>query len=176
MQETLPSNNLFKKYLPSIVYGGSDGAVSYFTLMAGAYGAGLPLKFIITIGVSNVLADAFSMASADYLSEDSKSGITRSEERMSALLTFTSFAVLGLFPIIPTLYAYLVGVPDNKITFDVFIISTLLTLIAFSFIGYLRGYILRRNRIDSILQSVIICSISASVAYFVGEYVARILL
>ena len=39
------------KYLPSIVYGGSDGAVSYFTLMAGAYGAGRSIKMLIEIGV-----------------------------------------------------------------------------------------------------------------------------
>ena len=169
-------NNTYKKYLPSVVYGGSDGAVSYFSLMAGAYGAGLPLKMIIAIGVSNVLADAFSMASADYLSEDSKVTIDKKEEMLSSLLTFISFSILGIFPIIPTLYAYFNNMSDTKISFEVFIASSILTIIAFSFIGYLRGKVLGRSKARSILQSIFICSVSAIVAYFVGDYVAKILI
>ena len=176
MQEIIQSENTFKKYLPSIVYGGSDGAVSYFALMAGAYGAGLPLKMIIAVGLSNILADAFSMASADYLSEDSKTGITKKEELASTVLTFLSFAIVGTFPIIPTLYAYFKETPDMQISFPIFMASTFLTICAFSFIGYLRGKILGRNKIKTIIQSIIICSVSAAVAYFVGEYVASILL
>ncbi len=169
-------NKTYKKYLPAVVYGGSDGAVSYFSLMAGAYGAGLQLKMIIAIGLSNVFADAFSMASADYLSEDSKVTIDKKEEMISAVLTFFSFATLGLFPIIPTLYAYFKDTPDTHLSFPVFLISTILTIIAFSFIGYLRGRVLGRDKTRSILQSVFICSVSAILAYFVGEYVAKILI
>lgn len=163
------------KYLPSIVYGGSDGAVSYFTLMAGAYGAGLSIKMLIAIGVSNVIADAFSMATADYLSEDSRKDMTEKEELTSATVTFIAFALIGCFPLAPSLYAYYTLPPDATLPFSMFVLSTALTLIGFTYIGYLRGKILRRNIFRTVIQSIIICSISALIAYSVGEYLAKLI-
>ncbi len=161
-----------KKYLSSIVYGGSDGAVSYFTLMAGAYGAGLSIKMLIAIGVSNVVADAFSMATADYLSEDSKINITEKEEETSAIVTFIAFILIGFFPLAPSLYAYYTLPPDATLPFSMFLASTILTLFSFTYIGYLRGKILKRNLSRTIIQSIIICSVSAVIAYYLGEYIA----
>ncbi len=169
MKETL------KKYLPSIVYGGSDGAVSYFTLMAGAYGAGLSIKMLIAIGVSNVVADAFSMATADYLSENSKKNVTKKEEVMSAVVTFISFAIIGCFPLAPSLYAYNTLPPDATLPFSIFMMSTGLTFLSFFYIGYLRGKILKRNLFRTIVQSILICSISACIAYYLGEYTAYLI-
>lgn len=166
-------NETLKKYLPSIVYGGSDGAVSYFTLMAGAYGAGVPITMLIAIGVSNVIADAFSMATADYLSEDSRKGMSVRYERISAVVTFFSFAIVGCFPLIPSLIAYYTLPPHSTLPFSMFLLSTVLTIIGFSYIGYLRGKILRRNLSKTIFQSIVICSISAAVAYWVGSFVSQ---
>ncbi len=160
-----------KKYLSSIVYGGSDGAVSYFTLMAGAYGAGLSIKMLIAIGLSNVVADAFSMATADYLSEDSKLKVNRKEEIMSAWVTFIAFVLIGCFPLIPSVYAYYTLPSDATLPFSMFLASTLLTLIGFTYIGYLRGKILGRNLFRTVMQSLVVCSVSAIIAYFLGEYI-----
>jgi len=164
-----------KKYLSSIVYGGSDGAVSYFTLMAGAYGAGLSIKMLIAIGVSNVVADAFSMATADYLSEDSKVNVTFKEEETSAIVTFISFILIGCFPLAPSLYAYYTLPADATLPLSMFILSTILTLVGFTYIGYLRGKILGRNIYRTVVQSIIICSISAVIAYYLGEYIAKLI-
>ena len=164
-----------KKYLPSIVYGGSDGAVSYFTLMAGAYGAGLSIRMLIAIGVSNVIADAFSMATADYLAEDSRVGAKKREELISAIITFISFILIGCFPLAPSIYAYYHLAPDATLPLNMFILSTFLTIIGFSYIGYLRGKVLKRNLYQTILQSIVICSISASVAYWIGEYISKLI-
>ena len=163
-----------KKYLPSFVYGGSDGAVSYFTLMAGAYGAGLPISMLIAIGISNVFADAFSMATADYLSEDSRKNETQDEENKNAIITFFAFIIIASLPIAPSIYAYYKFGGNTAIPFSIFFISIILTIIGFSLIGYLRGKILKRNIFKTILQSIIICSISAFVAYYIGEYVAKL--
>lgn len=168
-------NEVVRKYLPSFVYGGSDGAVSYFTLMAGAYGAGLPITMLIAIGVSNVIADAFSMATADYLSEDSRKGVPFKEEEVSAVVTFLAFAIVGCFPLIPSLIAYFTLPPNSTLPFSMFLLSTALTIVGFSYIGYLRGKILRRNLSKTIIQSIIICSISAAVAYWIGSLVAEII-
>lgn len=163
------------KYLASIVYGGSDGAVSYFTLMAGAYGAGLSIKMLIAIGVSNVVADAFSMATADYLSEDSRKNVTQKEEETSAIVTFIAFVLLGCFPLAPSLYAYYTLPADATLPLPMFLLSMGLTLIGFSYIGYLRGKILRRNIYRTVVQSILVCSVSAVIAYYLGEYVAYLI-
>ncbi len=168
-------NSTIKKYLPSVVYGGSDGAVSYFTLMAGAYGAGLSIRLLIAIGVSNVIADAFSMATADYLSEDSRAGADNTEDLKSALVTFIAFVLLGCLPLAPTLYSYFTLPLDATLPLNMFLFSAALTLCGFTYIGYLRGRILKRNLARTILQSVFVCSVSAIVAYYIGEYVVGVL-
>jgi VIT1/CCC1 family predicted Fe2+/Mn2+ transporter len=159
-----------KNMLPSVVYGGSDGAVTTFSVMAGAAGAGLDPRIVIILGTANLFADGFSMASADYLSEDSKSDSVRSENLRSAFATFTSFVLVGSIPLIPFL-ASLNNI-ENK---SIFYASTLLTISTFVLIGYVRAKVLKRNKLKTIIQSVLICSISAFVAYFVGEYISSII-
>lgn len=53
-------------YLRDIVYGGIDGSVTTFAIVAGVAGAGLSPWVIIALGVANVLADGFSMAAGNY--------------------------------------------------------------------------------------------------------------
>ena len=53
-------------YLRDIVYGGIDGAVTTFAIVAGVAGAGLSPFVILALGIANVLADGFSMAAGNY--------------------------------------------------------------------------------------------------------------
>lgn len=53
-------------YLRDIVYGGIDGSVTTFAIVAGVAGAGLSTWVIIALGIANVLADGFSMAAGNY--------------------------------------------------------------------------------------------------------------
>lgn len=53
-------------YLRDWVYGGIDGAVTTFAIVAGAVGASLSANVILILGVANLLADGFSMAAANY--------------------------------------------------------------------------------------------------------------
>ncbi|MDI9355113.1 MAG: VIT1/CCC1 transporter family protein [Cyanobium sp. MAG06] len=165
-----------KKYLPSMVYGGSDGAVSYFALMAGGYGAGIPLSIMISIGVSNVVADALSMASANYLSEESKVKENKYQSIRNAFVTFLSFVTIGLFPIMPSIYSYFISGSNEKISLVTFIFSIILTMLAFVFIGYIRGQILHKNKLKMITQSVVICTLSSIFAYYIGEYLSNVLI
>ncbi|GGH34507.1 Predicted Fe2+/Mn2+ transporter, VIT1/CCC1 family [Cribrihabitans marinus] len=52
--------------LRDAVYGGIDGSVTTFAIVAGVAGAGLSPFVIVALGVANVLADGFSMAAANY--------------------------------------------------------------------------------------------------------------
>ncbi|MGS4884367.1 MAG: VIT1/CCC1 transporter family protein [Labrenzia sp.] len=53
-------------YLRDWVYGGIDGAVTTFAIVAGSVGANLSTRIILILGVANLLADGFSMAAANY--------------------------------------------------------------------------------------------------------------
>lgn len=53
-------------YLKDFVYGGIDGAVTTFAIVAGVKGAGLSPTIIVALGVANILADGFSMAASNY--------------------------------------------------------------------------------------------------------------
>jgi len=53
-------------YLRDWVYGGIDGAVTTFAIVAGSLGAGLSSTIILILGLANLLADGFSMAAANY--------------------------------------------------------------------------------------------------------------
>lgn len=66
-------------YLRDFVYGGIDGAVTTFAVVAGVVGAELAPRIVLVLGLANLLADGFSMAASNY------SG-TRTEEEEEARL------------------------------------------------------------------------------------------
>ena len=53
-------------YLRDWVYGGVDGAVTTFAIVAGVVGAALSAKVVIILGLANLLADGLSMAASNY--------------------------------------------------------------------------------------------------------------
>lgn len=53
-------------YLRDFIYGGIDGTVTTFAIVAGVAGAGLSHGVILALGIANVLADGFSMAASNY--------------------------------------------------------------------------------------------------------------
>ena len=72
-------------YLRDWVYGGIDGTVTTFAVVAGAIGADLPARVVIILGAANLLADGFSMAAANYsgarAEADNIERLRRMEER-----------------------------------------------------------------------------------------------
>lgn len=58
----------FEDYLGEFVYGGMDGSVTTFAVVAGAVGAGLESSIIIILGFANLFADGFAMSIGAYLS------------------------------------------------------------------------------------------------------------
>ena len=45
------------KYVKNIIYGGLDGIITTFSIIAAAVGANLEMKTIIAMGVANLIAD-----------------------------------------------------------------------------------------------------------------------
>ncbi|MCB9426391.1 MAG: VIT1/CCC1 transporter family protein [Flavobacteriales bacterium] len=102
----LSETNRFYKtldnYLGEFVYGGIDGCVTTFAVVAGSVGAGLDSGIIIVLGFANLFADGFSMSVGAYLSTKStndsfkkhkkqehlkiKENPTREKERLKSIL------------------------------------------------------------------------------------------
>ncbi|ODR99726.1 hypothetical protein AUC69_08945 [Methyloceanibacter superfactus] len=76
-------------YLRDWVYGGIDGTVTTFAIMAGVVGANLSATVVIILGVANLLADGFSMAAANFTGtkaeQDEYQQLRHMEERHVAL-------------------------------------------------------------------------------------------
>jgi len=57
----------FHSYITEFVYGGIDGAVTTFAVVAGSAGAGLGVDTTLILGFANLIADGFSMSVGAYL-------------------------------------------------------------------------------------------------------------
>lgn len=53
-------------YLRDWIYGGIDGTVTTFAIVAGVAGASLPTGVLLILGLANLAADGFSMAASNY--------------------------------------------------------------------------------------------------------------
>ncbi len=62
----------FQDYLGEFVYGGIDGSITTFAVVAGAVGANLEASIILILGFANLLADGFSMSVGAYLAAKSE--------------------------------------------------------------------------------------------------------
>lgn len=69
------------QYIKSGVYGGLDGIVTTFAVVAGAAGADLSAGVALILGFANLVADGLSMAIGDYLSTRSEQEYHRAERR-----------------------------------------------------------------------------------------------
>ena len=56
-----------QSFLKDWIYGGIDGTVATFALVAGVIGAHLSPRIILILGGANLIADGFAMAASNYL-------------------------------------------------------------------------------------------------------------
>ena len=75
----------FETYLKEIVYGGNDGIVTTFAVVAGFAGAqasvagSLPVLTVLLFGFANLFSDGVSMALGNFLSNRSEQDVYKSE-------------------------------------------------------------------------------------------------
>ena len=56
------------EYIGEFVYGGIDGAITTFAVVAGAAGAGADISWVLIFGFANLFADGFSMSVGNFFS------------------------------------------------------------------------------------------------------------
>jgi vacuolar iron transporter family protein len=59
-------------YLRDWIYGGIDGTITTFAIVAGVVGADLSVSVLLILGFANLLADGFAMAASNYTGTQSE--------------------------------------------------------------------------------------------------------
>ncbi|MCF8247010.1 MAG: VIT1/CCC1 transporter family protein [Saprospiraceae bacterium] len=215
-------------YLAEFVYGGMDGIVTTFAVVAGAAGAGLDSSVVIILGFANLIADGFSMSVGSYLANHSENHTYEKYRRLEylevehnpeegreeirqifikkglsgttletvvkaitsdkdvwvdtmmkdelnltpgsrsplskAMVTFIAFNLVGLVPLTIYLLDYF-----TKISQDLFLVSGLMTALAFACIGLLKSYVGEQPLWKGVTQTLALGSGAAILAYFAGN-------
>src|SRR5208282_6306724 len=53
-------------YLRDWIYGGIDGTITTFAIVAGVVGADMPGSVVLVLGLANLIADGFAMGAGNY--------------------------------------------------------------------------------------------------------------
>ncbi len=216
-------------YLGEFVYGGIDGAITTFAIVAGAAGAGADIIWVIIFGFANLIADGFSMSVGNYFSAKAEqdnfekhkaieywevenkraSEVMEIEEifrskgfegelldqvvatitankhvwvdtmmkeelemikdqrdpKRTALATFISFFMIGLIPLLSYLLSNWIALPFQWL----FPASCFATGVALIIIGFVKAKYTQTRFATSILETLVLGSIAAFLAYFVGD-------
>ena len=160
------------RYLKSFVYGGLDGIITTFAIVAGVAGAALSSNIVLILGFANLIADGFSMSIGDYLSSkaqleyENKKRFNKKIPLKNAFMTFLAFLVFGFVPLLAYVLSYFFTI-DNP-----FLVSIVLTGIALFFLGVFKFQITGKSWFKSGIETLLIGGVAAGFAYFVGYFVA----
>jgi len=156
-------------YIRDLVFASNDGIVTTFAVVAGSQGANLAPQVVIILGLANLLADGISMAAGNYLSLESEQDYKQQNNTKfnlkpkflkHALITFVSFVIAGLIPILPFIFS-----SSNS-----FMLSLATVFISLLGLGVLRGMAVKKDILRSILETVLIGGSAAILAYGVGHF------
>lgn len=161
-----------KEYVSEIVYGGVDGVVTTFAIVAAGAGANLSTSVIFVLGFANLLADGFSMGVSAYLARKAEVDAEHKEDNhtgtpfMIGFSTFLAFVVVGSLPVL----VYALEVTLDGRSSNAFLISSLSALLAFALVGYFKGRATKSSQARAVIETVLLGSIAAAIAYGVGYF------
>lgn len=168
------TSNSFSKtlhlYLGEFVYGGVDGTITTFAVVAGAMGANLESNVIVILGFANLLADGFAMSIGAYLSANSEldknTALTKPKKKpiLIGVFTYVSFIIMGFIPLL----TYTIDL-FYQLQINLFLISSVLTAVVFVVIGGLKAHISKTSFLKGIAETLILGTLAALVAYYVGD-------
>ena len=224
-----------KEYIAEFVYGGIDGVITTFAVVAGSAGAELAVPIVLILGFANLIADGFAMSVGSYFSAKSENEsydkhkaveyweienirdkeveeireiyeakgfegdllkqvvdvITSDDEVWvdtmmkeelemikddrppwkRGLVTFIAFNLVGFIPL--SAYAF-AGFIDASAS-DLFVVSSFSTAVALALIGTLKGLVTEQSLIKGIIETVFLGGIAATIAFFVGDILEKLL-
>jgi|SaaInlStandDraft_2_1057019.scaffolds.fasta_scaffold233418_1 VIT1/CCC1 family predicted Fe2+/Mn2+ transporter len=159
-------------YLSEFVYGGIDGIITTFSIVAGSSGGSLLRNVILILGLSNVVSDGFSMGVSRYVSsktEIKQELLKEKDPTISAIVTFLSFVLVGILPLLP--FIFMRNSKNNKNTTY---ISLSIALVVFFSIGYLKGIVVKeKNPYKSAFEILLLGLIASLISYTIGKYTSK---
>ncbi len=170
----------FEDYLGEFVYGGIDGAITTFAVVAGATGARLSTAVVIILGFANLVADGFSMGVGSYLSSKSELELGRKHGKsivdepspvINGATTYVAFLLVGLVPLLSYTVDYIFDLQLNNL----FLIASLLTAIAFIGIGLMKSHVAETSKQRGVAETLILGVIAAVIAYGLGDLLESII-
>jgi VIT1/CCC1 family predicted Fe2+/Mn2+ transporter len=88
---------------------------------------------------------------------------------MTALVTFISFLIVGFIPLSVYVWDYVIAQVDS-----LFWLSSVLTMLAFVGIGWLKSLATQSSQWKSIAETLLLGVAAASLAYLVGNVLERL--
>ncbi|MSU56322.1 MAG: hypothetical protein EXS51_03380 [Candidatus Taylorbacteria bacterium] len=171
----MTTQTISERYLREFVYGAIDGTVTTFAIVSGVVGANLSPSIVLVLGLANVLADGFSMASSNFLAERSEIALHHGVEALpagtkaplkTASVTFFSFITVGFIPLFPFALAFFV---PAVLPYE-FGLSIALTAVAFVGIGAVRGIVTKHRATQSALETLLVGGLAALISFAVGYF------
>lgn len=154
--------------LSEFIYGGMDGVITTVAIIAGTMGANIAPKYALILGLSNIMADGFSMGISRYNSlvdivkSNANSELALRSPLLSALMTFFFFVLMGSIPLLPFVF----DIKAEFIQHYLFVSS----LLAFLVIGIIKG-LTTKKYLKSLGEIIIIGSVGALISYHVASRV-----
>ena len=68
-------------FLKPLIFGGLDGILTSFAIVAGAAGGKMPASVVLVLGFSNIFADALAMGVGEFLSSKAENEWILSERK-----------------------------------------------------------------------------------------------
>lgn len=169
----------FEDYLGEFVYGGIDGSVTTFAVVAGATGANLGSAVIIILGFANLVAAGFSMGVSAYLA--AKSRVEMAQKRgqntvaeispfIIGASTYAAFLLVGLTPLMDYAVDYIFKLHLTHL----FFYSSVLTGAAFVIIGLLKSHTAHTSKARAVTETLVLGVVAAVFAYIVAAWLQKI--
>jgi len=175
-------NKKREKFLWEFVYGGIDGVITTFAVVAWATGGWLPVKVILILGFANLIADGVSMSVGNYLSTKAEYARYQKEHGKqkadyiapvyTATATLVSFIVVWF---VPLLIYVLDAIWFDLDTGTLFLRASILTGLAFIGIGIAKTSVAKTPLLQSILETLGLGTIAAFLAYYVGVFLEKLI-
>ena len=161
-------------YLRSLIYGGTDGIITMFNIISGVEGAKMKYSIIFILGFGTLIADAVSMGFSDFLSlkadinyskSQNKKEIIDYDPKICALITFVSFILFGLIPLL----SYLISNKGKANYFKTYIY----TIISLFILGTTQSYFTKEKWYISGSYITFYGILASFISFNIGKFMSQ---
>lgn len=154
-------------FVKSLMYGGMDGIITMFNIIASTTGANISSVYTIIISLTVLIADALSMGISDYMSYEAEQKANHNKENKSpiyhGLVTFLSFMIFGAIPLI--LYVILGRFYKKQL----FVVLFLCMTVAFAILGALRSKLTNERWYHTSGKMILLGNGTSILAYLISN-------